>query len=752
MNNLDIEIYKQIKPTKGMTEIYLGHVVFPWHYALADYSVDRTEGIPFDVFEKVICKLLELDGNMTIVQLGNVLGMNIEDNASAGKYRDLAEYEILSEKLQQLIDFRLVQISNGSYSLTKTGEESVSVGRKFRTLSDYDFPLFYDLTGGQHHLARLAFMDAARIESKTTTPYNFIDEDGIKSFSNEQIPGIYCPEEGNLFSNLTLNNVLEYETPVNFGVIYDFLKKEYRLVCYNPMRQSDIYTEAIKLDESLKDKILCSFLKNQVESQITTSKLQSQFEDNAIVTQRHIEYKKYLEQDTSLDRTAYQESEEMVVPEEFWNDIESLTLTSKPKKVCFCVDLLNLEIIKSIKRMAGKNSDTKFFLSYGQKDKEVNTIESDNLYLCQIPLDNNSVMCTIDDKAMFNVGKYVYSYLDHFYQRDVVTRVDSEIDSKGIFNLFVRTWVPNYLSVFRKSITDELSGENGISQLASIDEKLDGFMPYIAELNLTEIYNETISFRNQRMKDLKVAHEKTLKNELLKLMGETIIDNIKNLNEVKSLEEKLFSIEKRSYEDYTELREMLKELNATLHERESFIRDILLAKTYIIDTNIFIDDPDILSKIKMPNKAVICAKVTDELDKFKIRTKEESDIHDKASKALKNINNALKKNKGTIVKAFADIRFLPADFTDHSADNRILCVALMYKEKNPYLLTSDNGLQVKAQICDIPTKSIEEFYDMLNAKDEEKAKGRDIDNGEVVKIKKVYAKSNKKNHNNKKRK
>lgn len=57
------------------------------------------------------------------------------------------------------------------------------------------------------------------------------------------------------------------------------------------------------------------------------------------------------------------------------------------------------------------------------------------------------------------------------------------------------------------------------------------------------------------------------------------------------------------------------------------------------------------------------------------------------------------------MKAKADTQFLPADFTDRSADNLILCVALMYKEKNPCLLTSDNGLQVKAQICDIPTKT-----------------------------------------------
>ena len=103
------------------------------------------------------------------------------------------------------------------------------------------------------------------------------------------------------------------------------------------------------------------------------------------------------------------------------------------------------------------------------------------------------------------------------------------------------------------------------------------------------------------------------------------------------------------------------------------------------------------------------------------------------------------------MKAIADTRFLPADFTDRSADNRILCVALMYKEKNPCLLTSDNGLQVKAQICDIPTKNIEEFNDMLKAKDAEKAKGQEVENGDVVKTKKVKNNKGKNKYNHKKK-
>lgn len=60
--------------------------------------------------------------------------------------------------------------------MTRIGKESVSVGRKFRTLSDYEFPLFYDLTGGQNMLARSAFIDAARKESDITTPYDYEDE------------------------------------------------------------------------------------------------------------------------------------------------------------------------------------------------------------------------------------------------------------------------------------------------------------------------------------------------------------------------------------------------------------------------------------------------------------------------------------------------------------------------------------------------------------------------------------------------
>ena len=146
----------------------------------------------------------------------------------------------------------------------------------------------------------------------------------------------------------------------------------------------------------------------------------------------------------------------------------------------------------------------------------------------------------------------------------------------------------------------------------------------------------------------------------------------------------------------------------------------------------------------MPSKVAICAKVTDELDKFKVRSKSGADLHENATKALRNINQALKKEKSKVVLAKADTKLLPPDFSDKSPDNLILCVALMYKEKNPCLLTSDNGLQVKAQICDIPTKTLDEFFEMLEAKKAEKEKGTEVERINVVKTK-TYKNNKKKN-------
>ena len=116
------------------------------------------------------------------------------------------------------------------------------------------------------------------------------------------------------------------------------------------------------------------------------------------------------------------------------------------------------------------------------------------------------------------------------------------------------------------------------------------------------------------------------------------------------------------------------------------------------------DYPDIISKIDRKYPIILSAKMTDELDKMKIKLTEER--RQNAEKALRNLNNELQHE---ILYEFADTSLLPDDFDKRSPDNMILSVALKYKEQNPIMLTSDNGLQLKSKLLGITTISLKKF-------------------------------------------
>ena len=80
-------------------------------------------------------------------------------------------------------------------------------------------------------------------------------------------------------------------------------------------------------------------------------------------------------------------------------------------------------------------------------------------------------------------------------------------------------------------------------------------------------------------------------------------------------------------------------------------------------------------------------------------------------KALKSINHNI--DKRDIRLEIADLSLLPNDFDKKSSDNFILSVALKYNGKNPILLTSDNGLQIKAKGLGITTMTLKTFLKQL---------------------------------------
>ncbi len=139
--------------------------------------------------------------------------------------------------------------------------------------------------------------------------------------------------------------------------------------------------------------------------------------------------------------------------------------------------------------------------------------------------------------------------------------------------------------------------------------------------------------------------------------------------------------------------------------KQKAVKSGIKRNIYIIDTNVFVNCPDIISKIDERYMVVLSAKVIDELDKLKIKL--DASGKQNVEKALRNINRAM--DNRNIKMELSDVELLPDDFNKKSPDNNILTVVLKYKNDNPILLTSDNGLQVKAKGLGISTISLKDF-------------------------------------------
>lgn len=126
---------------------------------------------------------------------------------------------------------------------------------------------------------------------------------------------------------------------------------------------------------------------------------------------------------------------------------------------------------------------------------------------------------------------------------------------------------------------------------------------------------------------------------------------------------------------------------------------------YIIDTNVFVDFPEIITKIKNEYPVILSAKVLDELDRLKSTLDDNGKLM--VQKALKSINYLI--DKRDLRLEVADLSLLPADFNKRSPDNFILSVLLKFQSENPILLTSDHGLQIKAKGLGITTISLKDF-------------------------------------------
>ncbi|MBI5982755.1 Hsp70 family protein [Clostridium perfringens] len=133
----------------------------------------------------------------------------------------------------------------------------------------------------------------------------------------------------------------------------------------------------------------------------------------------------------------------------------------------------------------------------------------------------------------------------------------------------------------------------------------------------------------------------------------------------------------------------------------------LIAKKYVIDTNVFINDPEILKKIKNDEQVILAYTVLEELS---YRGKREETKY-QAEFAIKEIQ--MKQDIIQLEEPYEDILpegFFKEDKTNNNFnDNNILSIAMKLNDDDVYLLTDDISLQIKAKECGVKFISLKDF-------------------------------------------
>lgn len=186
--------------------------------------------------------------------------------------------------------------------------------------------------------------------------------------------------------------------------------------------------------------------------------------------------------------------------------------------------------------------------------------------------------------------------------------------------------------------------------------------------------------------------------------SESVREYLTSLIIEKELKTEIADMQKDVYNDPIQGVKVVGKIDLTQFERPKKELSKTKQNYYLIDTNVFVNCPDVIAHIDTSYPIILSAKVADELDKLKIKLDEQGKRN--AEKALRLLNQ---ESRHKIIYEMADTSLLPDDFDKRSPDNMILSVALKYKDDNPIILTSDNGLQLKSKILGIATVSLKNF-------------------------------------------
>lgn len=745
ISKTDIEIYSEIFQEKTITEKYLGCVSFDWIYSSVKYTADCTLAIPFDLFDKVIIGILSVDEVLSIEQIGEILGMNLTHNAVQQRYKDEAEYDILRIALDNLKDYNMIEIGDSSYSscrLTKDGKLFAAKGYKFKVEENKPFKLFFDHTSNNHQGAKNALETLKGKQVQLVDEFDFLEESLMQIIAEIQVPEIHNPKLGNSFINPRLDNKnsVSFILKIAVALLFDVESKNTRFIAFDPSSKkiNQYFTNFLNIN---KQDILNLYEQGTEEGILIESKssyLQGLIQDKTKIQSLLSSNP----QDAILVSKSSNTNSEFIDQEYFWLNLKDF-ISKDIEEIFLLIPEVTEFSIAKIKQLADDKETPYLFVVFQQPNEESINNKIKQLHQLSTNTHNKLFIAVYREVNSFECllkGKRGITQLDESY----IVFVNEEVHFSKIFYRNQKTslnqlppqyyeikesFANDYLKIIEDAvdeiceveIEDDTLNKSFILEQYSIADKANAFLDSKIDSDAKASLDRLNTTIQKHITGIKSRHKLFLREELLQLSNSFEANISDKLEDVVQFENKLKEIEAECFDDYQDIKSAIHVFKEEVQSEIKRLKDEVLSKTYIIDTNVFIKEPDIISKIDSKHFVALSFSVIEELDKLKVRPENKEN----AIKAIRNINSLLKTTKANkknrVRRQGADLTLLPIDLQNKSADNMILSLGLVYRKQNqnPVLLTLDKNFQSKAMMLDIPLVTI---YELLGIKEEVKPK------------------------------
>ncbi len=551
---VEIKILEAVNKEKLLIERIIGFTDYSWKYLVSTFKGECTQPEPFDAFDEVICEILLQGNELSLQEIGSIIGLDSKNDPGA--------YEVMVNALKPLTEFnkdgkRMVDGDESLYWLTDLGREYAQNGVKYNTFKR-SFEIYWDVISGEHLLAKSNFQNLVSEKNPniiSNSPSCSFDE--LLKLAETQAPEIHLPSKGFKLLSAEHQKTEGYQAKVWVCFIENFRDNSTRTIVYDEGENKICHDLSEKIDSlpRLKDELLQKLIetdetveetierKSQEQSEIEKVLINQQDEIDNAISSLELEKVSQIKNTIEQGKIHFNTLEFELELKSIFNNSNGNVWIISPwiKKYAFSKRKPFIEkylkkggrvFIAFSKPENGDSTESNMVDSESMKDLQELELNYNNFFYCELPQFHYKNVWLIPengDKLYYNGSFNILSFFVNQNQKYVRQEKmakhlwNEEINNEfsGVFNQFGAKYINRAIDLLNdnRQKPPEIINEQFIAKLKAIGkEKLkpfesnDFFADKIDEFNDIKSENinyfRKISFKNEIARFNSISQEK----------------------------------------------------------------------------------------------------------------------------------------------------------------------------------------------------------------------------------------------------